>query len=514
MHLSLWIIVLAALPSIAAAQTTIRVTTRLVDISVIARDAKGPVADLSRNDFAVFDNGVERPVAFFSMNSTKLPGKPVASPPNTFTNRAESREDAPVRLTVFVLDALNSDFETQSRSRQQLLRYLPKITPRDRVAIWVLTEHLRRIQEFTNDVQQLTKSVEHFTPSLWLIPEGAAGAAARSPASQGEVMANAAADIAGGMQQYYRMQLTNDLMQELGTSLSRIPGRKNVIWLSSAFPLNMSIGPGGPETEYVSGRLTGTGRALAKADAALYPVDARGLVAPAGGQSAMAVSMSERHRHDTLELLAATSGGRAIYDTNDIAAALGEAMDDTQITYTVGFYPETAGDGKDYHNLRIDVKRPGVTLRYRPGYVATGPPAQSTEPDGREEISNALASPLDALGISFTVRVEPRNPQRPGWVPIVILIPTSDITLYKGKGSTEGIADLVVSQRAADGRDLMTVSDELRLEPQASGSSSPPAGLLVRRQVQLAPRAARIRVLLFDRSSGRVGSLEFSAPAR
>ena len=67
---------------VAAAQTdapVIRVTTRLVDVSVVARSAKGAVADLKADDFMVFDNGVERKIAFFSVQSVTTAPRPAAS---------------------------------------------------------------------------------------------------------------------------------------------------------------------------------------------------------------------------------------------------------------------------------------------------------------------------------------------------------------------------------------------------------------------------------------------------
>jgi VWFA-related protein len=357
-----------SLPLLISAQPTIRVTTRLVDVSVIVRDGKGPVSDLRKDDFKVFDNGVERPIAFFVVNSTRAPAKPpIPRAPNVFTNRAESRDDAPARVTVFVIDALNTEFESQARVRQQFLRYAREITPRDRVAVWVMTDRLRRVQDFTNDPKQLAAAIEHVSPNIWLVPDRPAAASQRAPSNEGESMSNEAAKTADEMQQYYRMQLTNDLLRDLATSLGRIPGRKNLVWLSAAFPLNMSIGPGGPETAYVEGRLSGTGRALSKGNVAMYPVDARGLVAPAGGQSAMAVSTSELHRHDSMNVLAAATGGRAIYDSNDITSAIREAVNDAEVTYTLGFYPGPGGADGAYHKLQIETVRRGAELRYARG---------------------------------------------------------------------------------------------------------------------------------------------------
>jgi VWFA-related protein len=468
-----------------AAQPTIRVTTRLVDVNVIATDGKAPVTGLGQSDFTVLDNGVAREIAFFSVQSVRAATAPAARP-NVFTNRADARQDAPERLSVFVLDALNTDFAAQARVRQQLLKYLDEVGPRDRVAIWVMTDRLRRIQDFTNDRKALTAAVTKVTPSIWLVPTAKNGAGQRDTGAASAID-TIAEQKSEEMQQYWRMQVTNELMKDLGSSLAQIPGRKNVIWLSRAFPLTMTIGSGKPDHSYVADRLNGTGRALAKANVAVYPVDASGLAAAPGGTSIAALSASEQDRHHALDLLAADTGGRAFYDTNDLAGAVRSAVADTEVTYTIGFYPGEE-DG-NYHRLQISVKRPGVTLRYRPGYLAP----DATAPEERDEIRNALWSPVEAAGIAVEVRIEKRDPKRPGWLPMTVAIASQNL----------GTCDLIVTQHAADGHELITVREAV------APDQKKPGPMILPRQVELRKGATTLRVVVFDHDSGRIGSVEF-----
>lgn len=475
----------------AAGQPVIRVTTRLVDVSVIARDSKGPAAGLVKEDFKVFDNGVERPIAFFSVHSVRQSGGPVKPlPANVFTNRAEERTDAPERLTVFVFDALNNDFAAQARVRQQFSKYARQIGPRDRAAVWVMSDRLRRVQDFTNDRERLVAAVEGVKPHIFLNPENPPAIAARAATSEGEVIARAAVQTSNDIMQYYRMQVTNDMLKDLAEALARIPGRKNMVWLSSAFPVSMSIGPGGPERSFVADRLTGTGRAIAKANVAMYPVDASGLVAPNGGQSVMALSIAEQSRHESMDIIAAATGGRAIYDRNDLGAAIREAVDDAEITYTIGFYPQDSADDREQHRVRIEVKRSGVNLRYRDMYVADTPQESSRS----EELHNALTTPLDAAAIPMTVRLEGDDPKHPGWTRFTIAIPA-------GAMADGSRFDLVVAQRAADGHDLATVGEVDQFRGPA----------VLTRRVQRKPGVERIRVVAYDRASGRVGSVDLPA---
>jgi VWFA-related protein len=490
----------------AAAQTpTVRVTTRLVDVSVIARDAKGPVADLAADDFAVFDNGVERKIAFFSIQKVEPPPKRLAPPsPHVFTNRADLRTDAASRLTVILIDGLNTEFESQAAARQQLLKFIHEIQPRDRMAIYAMGDRLRKIQDFTNDIDQLAAAVEHYTPNLRLSPDSPAPLGVRS--AGGEYAAAADATIKATMD-YYRALSTHDLVKDLADEMARIPGRKSLIWLSSGFPLEYRVpGPGREEPvrfDPVTNRL---GRALAKGDLAVYPVDTRGLSLSGGA--------SEQERHYGMDLIARLTGGRAFYDRNDTAGEIREAIDDARVTYTLGFYPDSAGQDGNYHRLQIEVRRKGIDLQYRGGYLAADAQIPASERDGRTEIRDALWSPIDATGIAVTVRLEKPDPKHSEGLRMTIAIPGRDLSLEPQGGGWLGTLDLVVAQRAADGRDLMTVGEAVQVNPNRQRYETLLRdGLLLRREIRLAPGASRLRVVVYDRGSGRLGSLDFPAAA-
>ena len=151
------------------------------------------------------------------------------------------------------------------------------------MAIYAMGDRLRKIQDFTNDIDQLTAAVEHYTPNLRLAPDSESPAATLGTAGAYTAAADATVK---GMMAYYRALATHDLMKELADEMARIPGRKSLIWLSSGFPLEYRVpGPGREEPirfDPVTNRL---GRALAKGDLAVYPVDARGLSVTEGRAS-------------------------------------------------------------------------------------------------------------------------------------------------------------------------------------------------------------------------------------
>ena len=99
-------------------------------------------------------------------------------------------------------------------------------------------------------------------------------------------------------------------------------------------------------------------------------------------------------------------------NTNDLAKAIRAAVNDTSVTYTIGYYPsDDQLDGK-FHTIKIKVDKPGVSMRYRKGYFNL-PEQPQNDAARKTELSNAVFSPLDATEIGLTVQGHPVE-SRPG----------------------------------------------------------------------------------------------------
>src|SRR5258708_16064318 len=146
-------------------QPVLRVTTRLVQVNVVVHDKHGePVAGLTKDDFTLYEKGKERKIAFFSMVEGHKPqklGRDTQLPPNLFSNRIK-RAEAPTSATVILLDALNTKFEDQAYAKAQLIKFLQKVQPQDRVAIYMLTRRLIILHDFTNDPAILMNAMESY----------------------------------------------------------------------------------------------------------------------------------------------------------------------------------------------------------------------------------------------------------------------------------------------------------------------------------------------------------------
>jgi VWFA-related protein len=167
-------------------------------------------------------------------------------------------------------------------------------------------------------------------------------------------------------------------LMALSAHVAGIPGRKNLVWLTSNLALS---------AESVA-------RALTSSDIAIYPVDARGLLPiaisnsdidssgaameapPRGTPPSRPGNLSSGGSWDpmtvsnTMQVLAEQTGGRASANSNDLETAIKSAIDDGAVTYTLGFYLDADSlDGK-FHELKVHVKQHGLEVRTQRGYFA------------------------------------------------------------------------------------------------------------------------------------------------
>jgi VWFA-related protein len=161
-----------------------------------------------------------------------------------------------------------------------------------------------------------------------------------------------------------------------------------------------------------------------------YTIDAAGLRTEGRPQpsNALEAAVEARNRErvpystrlDSIRTLGESTNGMAIVDTNDFAGGLRRAAADFNAYYLLG-YTSTNGkpDGR-YRKIKVTVKRPGVQVRAREGYLARSAddgPAKSTSNSaapGGSGTSNA--NPTDA---QLTAALGKLTPTRPD-VPLVV----------------------------------------------------------------------------------------------
>lgn len=187
-------------------------------------------------------------------------------------------------------------------------------------------------------------------------------------------------------------------------------------------------------------------RALNEANVAVYPVDARGVTAPAPFQANRS-SIGKPGRpprargaappdfnYETLETLAEETGGLAFHHINDLSAAIQAAASDAKVSYSLAFYPSAGSFDGSYHRLEVTVNQPGTKLRYRPGYVAAQEAAVSPL------LADAITNPIALAGIGFSVHLDPIE----GGYKATATIDPRDITLVPRDGKWTGLLQFMV----------------------------------------------------------------------
>ena len=345
---------------------TLHTSTRIVAVAVVPTQSNGsPVTDLKSSEIQVFDNGKKQTILSF---------EPMDSDANvTQGSKADISQPAPSsaathypHYSVILLDALNTEWSDQvfaQKAVQHLLDYLP---PGEHIAILVLSNHLSMLHDFTSNPAELRAALQHLSASM---PQGGVSSKPSSPYSaevsgadlvrlSGQMrMHNALPTAEAAFYQRNRILQTLQTLSGIARLVKNAPGQKNLLWVSSAFPLRVN---NGHDTDSFYDQEQKTADDLNSAGLRVYPVDARGLT----------MSLSAHINVDTMQQLAEQTGGKAFYNNNDLGTEMRLALEDSRKGYLLTYAPNNFRADKSFHTIRVKVSRHGVHLRYRRGYFA------------------------------------------------------------------------------------------------------------------------------------------------
>jgi len=383
--------------------TLVRSTTSLVVVDVVVVDAQQrPVHGLSESVFTVLEDGKPQTISSFEEHSageaTKFPPAPQL-PAGVFSDYSPAPENG--ALTVILLDRLNTPVKFQPVIRNQLLAFIKEESAETPVAIFGLDMELHLLQGFTTDPALLRAAIEqsHSAAPRLLGNSGASDAAMNETSALAD-----GADMVSGLQdfldeqqtiqQQMRAQYTGDGFNQLSRFLSGFPGRKNLIWFSGSFPTTVFPDATLPDSSatatWVNNELRQTMETMERSQIAVYPIDARGLVAtpltnasnsgekytqnPAVlVQDQMKVFQQDTLQHTTMMQIAQATGGHAFFDTNGLKQAVQIAVEDGSNYYTLSYNPANRNWNGAYRRIAIQVNGGGYKLAYRRGYVAAPP---------------------------------------------------------------------------------------------------------------------------------------------
>jgi VWFA-related protein len=399
--------------------TTLRANTQLVIVDVTVTDAhRKPIHNLKASDFVVLEDNISQNIKTFEehayVQEPSVAVKQPPLPPGVFTNFSAVPPKG--TLTVLLLDTLNTPLEDQSFVRAQIKQYLKSAPRGTRIAIFGLATRLYLLQGFTSNPEILRAAVDRkgSSKSSPLLDDSVGGGNGSVSVSQtfddawGRLDPNSPTDpeitrVKAELQQFeaeqqsYQLQLrakyTLDSLNQLARYLSGLQGRKNLIWFSGSFPLN--ILPDGSLTHPFAAVASSedefrqTTNLLGRSQVTVYPVDAAGLASsPLLNASNSTTSRYARpdptvfgkdetkesdqmdNDHSTMLRMAEQTGGRAYLNTNDLSHAVSDVTENGSNYYTIAYSPaNTKWDGR-YRKIQVRMPQNGYTLAYRRGYFA------------------------------------------------------------------------------------------------------------------------------------------------
>jgi len=369
-----------------------RARVDLVTTDMIPRDARTGqfIADLKPGEIDVYEDGVKQTIATIELihggRAYSVLGLPPAAPQEgIILPRNKPTSDTAGRVFLIVIDDLHLDFQQTLKTRT-LLKEMLKSLIHDGDMFGIVSTGTSSLSiQLTYDRQVLDSAIEKISGGALKPKEIIEGA--QGPNGPTELRHRA----------HVAFSTAYDLMKNLEKLQNR---RKAVIYISSGYDFN----------PFERGRLEETAkrmhvenaddlqsdpfyrneqsqqalaaadlvreldeltRAANRANATIYPIDPRGLVA--GQDLDQEVDQQDwnaylRETQDSLRVLGEGTGGFAVVNQNDFTKAFKRIDAETSDYYVIGYYSNNPDGLKRTRKLDVRTSRPGLTVVSRTEY--------------------------------------------------------------------------------------------------------------------------------------------------
>lgn len=489
----------------------------IANLVVYVTDKKGrAVTDLTADDFEVFQDGDQKQITNFKLYTDEiirselkeepLPGIPLPTPAtDPATDPAVDSGPVPVHLVLYI-DNENLQPLDRNRVLSQTRDFVrTSLHPPARMMVVAYQRSFEVLQEFTSepaDVLNALRKVRTYTGGRTERMNTARDIIDRIQNIEKEQNSDSPyANPQGGVSEYnqvyqlianYARESTNDLqftldyLRQTITTLSGLPGKKGVIYVSNGLPMTP-----GMELFYEMSRVTRDSTILTRMyefdasryyqqlaamanaqDVTFYAIDATGLtMGGIGGaeyataQDPMAASVGMHNLTDSLRFLADETGGIAIVSTNDVAPRLELITQDMFTYYSLGYPLQVSGQDKVHRikvTLREDPAFSDYELRYRSRFVE-----KSLETNIQDAVVSSLAYEIDDNPMELEVTTgTPAPASEKRWLlPTHISFPLEKVALLPE--GDDFVARLVffIAARDTDGKrsDLVRQEYEVRI---------------------------------------------------
>ncbi len=177
-----------------------------------------------------------------------------------------------------------------------------------------------------------------------------------------------------------------------------------------------------------------------------------------------------------------------------------EAVDDSELIYTLGFYPSQESQNGDWHKLKVSVDRRGVSVRYRENYFASEALADAAS---HPTLQQLLHDTLDAAEIGLRAETTP-DQSRPGSYKLHAIVDLHDVHLEHQDARWVGGVD--VSLYLEGEKSAYKISRKIAI-PEDQLAAALDQGIAVDVSVGLPGPTGELRVVVQDDTTGAGGSV-------
>ena len=501
---------------------TFQSSIELVSVPVVVKNRQGNrIHGLTKDNFRIFENGHAVEIRSFASAASE-PGTSSSAPVPAKLQRPPLQEFGLVPIILF-FDQLNTPANEQAAVRRTLARWYQNqqtlATPT--CVILYSGSALRILQQPTTEAARVRGAIESIPTTINSHGAGAAGELPLPPGANenlppGNELFVELRQLAQLEYFWRRATSAGDTQSALiyaGRLFAALPGEKALIWISAGTTTPIWTAP------------------LQAAQVRLYPLNVHADVAyefiasmtdTIGGVDEKTGSLVRGQGQETHEYLtdvnrqlrenmreaAEETGGEFCNNPLEPSSCVQKAMEDGTDHYLLSYETHSRSSHPEWRQIQVKVNRPGLAVYSRTGVMIA--PNLRTEEKKREQITAALASPLDLPGL--WLELQPIPPNRPGQELTLSLLIRSDAK-RPGVWNTDRV-DFTVVGGVLRGSDVVQ-----RFGEDVHGSLSPEtvseldaSGFTWAYKVAVPNDAVAVRLVVRDNTTDRIGSITRSLP--
>jgi VWFA-related protein len=491
------------------------ISLTIANLVVYVTDKKGrAITNLTKDDFQVFQDGDPKEITNFKLYTDEVVRSELGvttgldvPEPTPIPDLSAAPGPQPVHLVLYI-DNQNLDPLDRNRVLSQTRNFVQtSLHPPAQMMVVAYQRSFEVLQDFTSDPSEVLKAIrvvrtytggrterdssrQDIVERIQRLESERRSGSSRSsmgdPSNDGEwneiysLIDNFAKESVNDL------QFTLDSLRQIISSLTGLPGKKGVIYVSNGLPMipgmqlfyEASKGLNDSTIltrmfEFDQSRVYKQLAATANAqDVTLYTIDASGLSLQGVGSAEYATaadpmisSIGRNNYTDSLRYLADETGGIAIYNTNDVGPRLELVTQDMFTYYSIGYPLQASGQDKVHRvkvTLRDDPAFSGYEIRYRPRFVE-----KSLETRVQDRVVSSLVFEIDENPMGLEVEAgTPAAATENRWLlPAHLSFPLNSIAMLPEGDDLVARIVFFIAARDTDGKrsDLVRQMQEIRV---------------------------------------------------